>query len=172
MSAEDQPETRGPRLHSDVSEHRKGKNTMRDRSTYETAAGPGLLVSVLLLATFALSVSGCASPDVEARLAELEAQVEALSELEGEVDEQKQATAMLGSVASVGRGSIFDSPLQRFFDAPEFWEVVQPGSEFVCHQDCARDHGEDALEACGEDEECRDQVIRDLSACDLACGGL
>ena len=57
-------------------------------------------------------------------IAELERRVAALENL---LQKQNEQIDSLGAVAlSSGHQALFVDPLQAFFDAPEFWEVVIP----------------------------------------------
>ena len=117
--------------------------------------------SLMILAVFGLLALGCdrgLTTDREARI----------SELEGKVEVQERAIIALASAATLGRGSVFDSPLQRFFDAPEFWEFIEV-DRASCHSQCAQSYRA-RLEACGDDEGCQDDAAEAKLDCHIQCG--
>jgi hypothetical protein len=117
------------------------------------------LLPIIVLASVA--VAGCRrvkTADLEARIVALEAKVQA----------QEQRIRLLGSAAMLSQRSVFDSPLRRFFDAPEFWEriFVDYGA---CYYEC-RDRYQAAMDLCDStDVECQGQAARELVTCHARC---
>lgn len=127
--------------------------------------------SLMILAAFGLFAMGCdrgATADLEAKISELEGKVEAISELEGKVEAQERAIVALASAATLSRASVFDSPLKQFFDAPEFWEVIEV-DQAACHNSCYRAY-KAKLVACGDDEECQFNAAVETVECHDQCG--
>jgi outer membrane murein-binding lipoprotein Lpp len=108
---------------------------------------------VLIVVFASLAVAGCEqdkTADLEARIVKLESQVQA----------QERKIETLASAATLNRASVFDTPLRRFFEAREFWEVVYEDAA-ACHNNCYQAY-KDSLEACKEEE-----TEEDVKACEL-----
>ena len=95
---------------------------------------------------------------------------ERIAALESRLQAQGRAIRVLVVAAITRRGSVFDSPLKQFFDAPGFWEDVL-GEE----EDCECFQGqEDRIKACEKEEDpqaCEDQITQDLLECLRGCRG-
>lgn len=65
--------------------------------------------------------------------------------------------------------SLFDDPLKRFFEAPEFWEIIYEDN-VPCHNECSRMYHA-AIEACDEyDQECIKRAGDAVLECRENCG--
>ena len=71
---------------------------------------------------------------------------ERVAELETRLEQQQEAITTVAFAATTPRGSIFDAPLKRFFDAPEFWENVAVDAG-ACLARCAQERTE-GVEVC------------------------
>jgi hypothetical protein len=71
----------------------------------------------------------------------------------------------------MSQASVFDPPLRRFFDAPEFWELVYEDVG-LCHHNCYQAFTA-ALEACQQedpiDDACLIEAADEVVACHDAC---
>jgi len=98
--------------------------------------------------------------DLEARIVELENRLKQLD----------KKIRLLGFVATFHQ-PLFDAPLKRFFNAPEFWEVVYEDAG-ACLNQCNTAY-QAAIAACDEnDEDCLSRAARDHIACRKGCGDL
>lgn len=97
---------------------------------------------------------------------------ERIERLEVKLKKQEEKIVLLADMLHVSsvlarRSSPFDHPLKQFFDAPEFWEMVYEDPA-ACQNRCP-DY-QDGQEACNGDEDCLDQLSRDIANCVAACG--
>ena len=109
-----------------------------------------------------LALAGCNQNNaaIELRVTELETQVES----------QQRKIATLATALTIARASVFDPPLQQFFDAPEFWQLVFV-DEGACHNGCY-DAYVSQVTSCGDDKECQLKAAQETIACHEQCGDL
>jgi outer membrane murein-binding lipoprotein Lpp len=84
--------------------------------------------SVLIIVFVLLAMAGCQqdnTADLKAKIATLESQVQA----------QERKIEMLANAMTISRASVFDSPLQRFFDEANFWDVIYV-DKGNCYKEC------------------------------------
>jgi hypothetical protein len=110
-----------------------------------------------------LALSGCAqydTPSLKARIVKLESQVQG----------QEKKIKMLARAATASRTSVFDDPLQQFFGAPEFWEVVyvDKGS---CFKTCYEGY-KARIRECKGDKACEIKALVDYIKCQEKCDPL
>ena len=101
--------------------------------------------------------------DLEARIAKLESQIQA----------QQRGIKILALAATTSRGSVFDSPLQQFFDAPEFWEDIYQDEE-ACHSKCYQGF-QARMKACEDAEDveaCKLKAVEETVDCHIKCDPL
>lgn len=99
-----------------------------------------------------------ATADLEARIAELENQLA----------KQDRKIKILGIALSTI--SPFSDPLSRFFNAPEFWEIVYEDPAACVNACYDAYHG--AIEKCKDDPDCDENALTDeylecLEPCDF-----
>jgi hypothetical protein len=93
-----------------------------------------------------------------------------IAELESQLKQQEERIRTLGVGISLSSFSVFDDPLDNFFNAPEFWEVVVPDNS-ACHADCGKRYRA-SLKAANGDRELIRKAMRAATACHRACGDL
>lgn len=98
-----------------------------------------------------------------------------ISELEKKLDEKEQQVAEL-AVTVIAVAAIGDTPLQDFFNAPEFWEsTYEVDPTTGCLGGCSRTYQSTILNTCSEikDEEerqaCVDSAYARMLLCTAAC---
>jgi hypothetical protein len=89
-----------------------------------------------------------------------------IAELEDQLKRQDTKIKVLGVALSLV--SPFADPLDNFFNAPEFWEVVyeDPGA---CVNRCYKRYKAE-VDACNGDEDCELAAVRDYLSCNESCG--
>ena len=108
--------------------------------------------------------------DLEARVVELETLLQ----------KQNEKIGLLGAVAiTSGYQALFVDPLQKFFDAPEFWEVIVEDNT-ACINACIKDWrqtrstllAELMAETVANNRERFAEIDDRLLECYRSCGGL
>jgi hypothetical protein len=117
---------------------------------------PSLLI-VVVASIFLTACSQKGTTDADARLAKLEQQVQS----------QDKKIKLLARAATLNRASIFDDPLDQFFDAPEFWQVVYE-DKAACYTACFQNY-KGAFKGCNGEKPCEQEVANQLVACNKKC---
>ena len=118
-----------------------------------------------LVAVFAcLTLVGC--DQGQARLDEQEARI---AELENQLAQQERKIQFLAAAVTRSSATVFDSPLRRFFEAPEFWEVVYEDVG-ACHNRC-HDQFQNQHDACEGDRDCEIDAAIESADCHDECDG-